>query len=77
MKTLFYKPGDWLAGKFSARTRRSVAAWIIILTIVPGMPLTYIWKDDVWMVWLLSMIALVVGAWGIAAAETPVESEGG
>ena len=72
---IFYGPGDWLAQKFTARQRRAIATWVIILTIFPG-TLTYIWKDAIWMVWALSIIAIAFGAWGIASAETPVESEG-
>lgn len=70
----FYGPGDWLASHFTARQRRAVATWIAILTVFPG-ALTYLWKDTIWMVWLLSIIALEFGAASWAAAETPMEEE--
>lgn len=73
--TFFYGPGDWLGSRFTARTRRAIAAWTMILLICPVTPVTYLWKDQVWMIWLVSMVALVLAMWGVVSAETPVEKE--
>lgn len=70
----FYAPGDWLGSRFSARQRRAIAAWCLILVFVT-IPLRYFAKDAVWMVWLLSEVALLFGLWGVVSAETPVEAE--
>lgn len=75
IEKILYGPGDWLGARFTVRQRRALAAWVMILTIFPGIPFTYLWKNSVWMVWLLSIIALTFAAWGVLAAETPVEKE--
>lgn len=72
--SVFYAPGDWLATRMTARQRRATAAWLLIFVIVT-VPLRYLWKDTVWMVWFLSEIALVLGLAGVLSAETPVEHE--
>lgn len=70
----FYKPGDWLGGRFNARDRRALATWALILVIIQW-PISYIWKDKVWFIWVISEVALVLGLWGVVSAETPVEQE--
>lgn len=70
----FYAPGDWLGNRFNARGRRALAAWVLILVIIQW-PISYIWKDQVWFIWVISEVALVLGLWGVVSAETPVESE--
>jgi hypothetical protein len=47
----------------------------LILIVCPLTPITFIWKDAVWMVWALSVLALALGMWGVLSAETPVEPE--
>lgn len=73
---LFYAPGDWLGTKLSARQRRAVGAWLLIISIAT-MPLHYIWKDTIWMIWAISEAAIVISLATIVAAETPVEPEEG
>lgn len=71
---VFYAPGDWLGARFTARTRRALAAWALIL-IVATMPLRYPYRSYVSLVWAISELALVLAMWGVVSAETPVEPE--
>jgi hypothetical protein len=75
VREILFAPGDWLGSRFDARERRAVAAWLLILAIVT-MPLRYVWKDAIWMIWALSEGALIISLATIVAAETPVEEEG-
>jgi hypothetical protein len=72
---IFYGPGDWLATKLGARQRRAIIAWLLILAIFPFTPLTYIWRNTIWMIWAISMIAIYLSLGGMLSAETPVEEE--
>lgn len=74
LSKLFYAPGDWLATALDARQRRGVATWLLIVYVATT-PLRYPFKNVVWMVWLLSEIAIVISLVTVVAAETPVESE--
>lgn len=71
---IFFGPGDWLGGRLNARERRAVATWLLIIYIVT-IPLRLPFKDIVWMVWLLSEIAIVISLATMVSAETPVEEE--
>jgi hypothetical protein len=71
---LVHAPGDWLASRTNARQRCSIATWLLI-AYCAMLPLRYAFKDRVWMVWLLSEIAIVISLATIVAAETPVEEE--
>lgn len=71
---VFFGPGDWLGSCFSARERRALATWALILITVT-IPVRFLWKDAVWMVWAISEVALVLALAGVVSAETPVESE--
>lgn len=74
MKRVFYWPGDWLGGRFSARTRRALAAWFLIL-ITATIPLRFPFRTYVSLVWAISEVALILAMWGVVSAETPVENE--
>lgn len=64
---MFHWPGDLLA-RVPARTRRSTAAWVFIISAV----LYVFLRNSVAFVSALSVIALL----GIVTGETPVEEEG-
>jgi hypothetical protein len=72
--TVFYAPGDWLCTKLNRRQRVALATWFLIL-YVATIPLRFPFKDLVWMVWLLSEIAIMLSLLGVVSAETPVERE--
>jgi hypothetical protein len=74
-KRLLYGPGDWLGTRWSARERRAMLAWALLLSIFPLTPLTFFWKDAVWMVWTLSIIAIWLSLISAVSAETPAEAE--
>jgi hypothetical protein len=74
MSRLFYTPGDWLGTRLSARVRRAIAAWALILIIIT-IPLRYPYRDAVSLVWLMMEVALVLSCGAIVSAETPVEKE--
>jgi hypothetical protein len=73
---LLHGPGDWLVTHTSAKTRRSVAMWMFIVYVLT-VPLRYPFKDAVWMIYMLSELALALALLAVAAAETPVEDEHG
>jgi hypothetical protein len=74
MGRFFHLPGDWLAHQTTAQDRRSLAAWAFIFAALT-VPVRYIFKDEVWMVWLLSELAFVLALLSIITTETPVEPE--
>src|SRR4051812_17240860 len=47
---IFYAPGDWLAQRSSARQRRALAAWALIIWLFPGFPLWLYFRDALWFV---------------------------
>ena len=71
---MFHRPGDWLVGRTSARERRSLATWTLILACVT-LPIRFLWKDAVWQVWALSELAILISLITTIFAETPVEHE--
>lgn len=71
---MFHRPGDWLVEQTTARQRRSIATWMLVFAVVT-MPLRYVWKDAVWMVWALSELAILISLVTTIFAETPVEHE--
>lgn len=73
---IFFAPGDWLATRFDARTRRAIIAWLLIADIA-STPLQWPLRNSVSLVWGLSQIAIAIGLGGMLSAETPVEEEGG
>lgn len=76
VKKFFFLPGDWLAEELSARSRRALATWVLILCIFPLTPVWVIWFfTSVAFIAAVSIFALILAAWGILSAETPVESE--
>lgn len=72
---LFYGPGDWLATRTTRRQRCAVAAWLLIFSIFPGTPLWYVWRDAIWLIGAMSLVALWLALAGVVSAETPVEKE--
>jgi hypothetical protein len=74
---VFYGPGDWLANRTSARTRRACAAWLLILWLGPGTIAWLMLRDVLWFVGLMSLVALWWTGWSTVGTETPVEKEGG
>lgn len=74
-KEWFYLPGDYLARRFAARTRRAAGAWLLVLFVFPGIPIWYVLRNQLWLIGLMSIIALVLAQWGVVSAETPVEEE--
>lgn len=72
LKQIYYAPYDWLTTRFSPRDRGAFAIWLGIFFIL-SIPLQYPYKNTVWLVWLLSEIALILSQLGVVSAETPVE----
>jgi len=70
----FHAPGDWIAAHSTARQRRSLIAWVLIIDIL-STPIQYPFRTYVSLVWFLSQIALIIGLGGMLSAETPVEKE--
>lgn len=71
----FYGPGDWLAERTSVRQRRAIGAWLLILAIFPGTPIWYVWRDALWLIGLMGLVAIWIALAGVVSAETPVEGQ--
>jgi hypothetical protein len=67
LSRLFYWPGDLLATKTDARQRRAISVWLFLVFCV----LFSIWPNAVWLVGLMSIVAIL----GVVSGETPVEDE--
>lgn len=76
MSQFFFGPPDWFAEKTSARLRRAIAFWLLIVTTFILIPVTYPVRASVAVLWAISMLALVLACLAMTAAETPVETEG-
>jgi hypothetical protein len=72
---LFYGPSDRLVYKTSARFRRALNFWLLILWLVPGTVIWFLLKDALWFVGFMSIYALWSTHFGAWSAETPVEPE--
>lgn len=75
MQRIFYTPGDWLAQRSTARTRRALAAWALIFWLGPGFALWILLLHQLWFVGLMSLVALWWTGWSTIGTETPVEKE--
>jgi hypothetical protein len=73
---IYHAPGDWIVRRTTARDRRSLNAWLLIIVTLT-VPLRFEWKDAVWMVWALSEVAILISLFTNVSAETPVEHEAG
>lgn len=71
---LKYGPGDWLVAQSSVRGRRALGAWALIVYTI-SIPVRYLFRNQVWMVWGLSEIAIVLALLAFIASETPVSIE--
>lgn len=74
-KLIFFGPADLLAHRTSARTRRAINFWLMVIWIGPGTVLWYLLRDALWFVGFMSVYAIWTGHLGAVAAETPVEGE--
>lgn len=72
---IFHGPSDWLALQTSARTRRALNFWFLILWLVPGIGIWFFLKNEIWFLSFMSIYAIWVGHLSAVAAETPVEHE--
>jgi hypothetical protein len=74
---IFYGPSDWLVAHTDARQRRAIGAWLFIFWVFPGLPIWLIWRNALWLVGFMSLVALWWTGWTGIGAETPVEPERG
>jgi hypothetical protein len=72
---LFYGPPEWFVRRTSARTRRAINFWLVVIWLVPGTAVWIYWRDALWFVGFMSIFALWWSGWGGFSAETPVEEE--
>jgi hypothetical protein len=74
LKRIYYAPYDWLTTRFSPRDRGAFAIWLGIIFLLSA-PAQYPYKNAVWLVWLLSELAIILSQLGIVSAETPVKQD--
>ena len=75
LRRIWYGPPEWIARSTSAKQRRALNFWILVVWFVPG---TLIWltlRNQLWFVGFMSVWAIWVGHLSAVAAETPVEEE--
>jgi hypothetical protein len=77
LNRILYGPPDWLVRQTSARTRRAIGFWLLVLWAGPGTAAWLLLRQALWFVGFMSLFALWWTGWAGLAAETPVEQEGG
>jgi hypothetical protein len=70
-----YGPPDWISESLSARDRRTINFWLLILWIFPGALIWWLLKNELWFIGFMSIYAIWVSHLTAVAAETPVEEE--
>jgi hypothetical protein len=71
----FYGPPDWLAHKVTARTRRAVGFWLLVLWLGPGLAAWLMLREALWFIGFMSIFAIWWTGWAGVGTETPVEPE--
>lgn len=71
----FYGPPDWIAVHTTARDRRAINFWLLVLWLGPGLAVWVILRSALWFIGFMSIYAIWTGHLGAASAETPVEPE--
>ena len=74
MRRVFFAPGDWIAEHTSARLRRGIIFWALVIICLVAFA-TYPLRENIGVLWALSVFALVLGCVVALFAETPVETE--
>jgi hypothetical protein len=69
-----HRPGDWIADNTNARLRRTVIFWALVLIVVLALA-TYPVRENIGVLWALSVLALILACAVALFAETPVETE--
>lgn len=75
LSRLFYAAPDWFEAHTSARQRRAINFWLLIVWIVPGFAIWLLLKDALWFIGFMSIYAIWTGHLGALSAETSVEHE--
>jgi len=75
IQRIYYGPSDWLSARTSARSRRAMNFWLLVLWILPGVLVWLILRNALWFVGFMSIYAIWTGHLGALSAETPVEAE--
>lgn len=75
MPEWLHKPSDWLTSCLTARDRRTINFWLLIVWLLPGALIWYVLRDALWFVGFMSIYAIWISHWTAVAAETPVETE--
>jgi TRAP-type mannitol/chloroaromatic compound transport system permease small subunit len=75
MRHLYHAPADWLCERTSARNRRAINFWLLILWLIPGTIVWIILRDALWFIGWMSLYAIWISHLGALSAETPVEEE--
>jgi hypothetical protein len=70
----FFTPGDWISDHTSARLRRAIIFWALVVIVIAGIA-TYPARANIGVLWALSVFALILGCIVALFAETPVETE--
>lgn len=76
LRRIFYGPGDWLASRTDARTRRAIAAWVFIYWLGPGFLMWFFLLHSLLYIGWMSIATAIVSTWALVGTETPTEEEG-
>ncbi len=72
---LFHRGSEFFVEVTSAKTRRTINFWLLILWLIPGSVIWFLLKDALWFVGFMSLYAIWISHWTAYSAETPVEEE--
>jgi hypothetical protein len=75
LRRIWYGPPEWIARSTSAKQRRAINFWVLVLWLIPGTVIWFAFRNALWFVGFMSVWAIWVGHLSAVAAETPVEHE--
>ena len=75
LRRIWYGPPEWIARRTTAKQRRAINFWVLVVWIIPGALIWFAMRNALWFVGFMSVWAIWVGHLSAVAAETPVEAE--
>ena len=75
LRRIWYGPPEWIARRTTAKQRRAINFWTLVVWLGPGLATWLLLRNELWFVGFMSVWAIWVGHLSAVAAETPVEEE--
>lgn len=76
---IYFYPADWLVEHTNARQRLAAALWLTLFWLppLPGFWMWLIWIHSIWMLGVISIVAIWLSGLTMAGTETPTKLEKG